>query len=460
MNPYKILGVSKDATLAEIKKAYREKCIKHHPDRGGDQWAFEQITQAFEYLRDQAIEKSHDIPPQSKKESSKPSPKPKSNNSNETPKPQSSPNKPKQQQKSDDVVPQIVIKKKKFSPRRVSKKNSAWITIVGILLGIPSAIVATWLILKYYHPFFKANIAKETNSVSEFESFNRRTEDSVQTQSSRTSKRNSSPKPSSPQPRSPQTKTPQKQTDIRNEVIQNEDLQRSSNQSLGGEAPARNMSQIENEFDLKSEPQVNRSQVYDSSGFASENADNAESEDSESTDPQELDGLEIIKNYLQFLDGLKVDTSGKTDIQAKAEIEVLHKIAEKELPKKTINLSFPVKNVKDLQRGQYAIGFILNPQESQFWDSFQTSDDFIRYRLSESEAKKIDSDWKVEFRGKLKLEVYSDKIYRAKNEFVQIQRKGNWIAFRSPFYLTGTEKFAKPYILIIEKPQVKLVRPK
>ena len=33
---YKTLGVSKDATADEIKKAFRKLAREHHPDAGGD----------------------------------------------------------------------------------------------------------------------------------------------------------------------------------------------------------------------------------------------------------------------------------------------------------------------------------------------------------------------------------------------------------------------------------------
>ncbi len=51
-SPYEILGVSKNASKADIKKAFREKAKKHHPDKGGDEATFKKINQAYEILGD------------------------------------------------------------------------------------------------------------------------------------------------------------------------------------------------------------------------------------------------------------------------------------------------------------------------------------------------------------------------------------------------------------------------
>ena len=40
---YKVLGVEKNATAAQIKKAYRKKAVKMHPDRGGDEEKFKEL---------------------------------------------------------------------------------------------------------------------------------------------------------------------------------------------------------------------------------------------------------------------------------------------------------------------------------------------------------------------------------------------------------------------------------
>lgn len=47
---YEALGVSKDATGAEIKKSYRKLAIKHHPDKGGDPETFKKVSEAYDVL--------------------------------------------------------------------------------------------------------------------------------------------------------------------------------------------------------------------------------------------------------------------------------------------------------------------------------------------------------------------------------------------------------------------------
>lgn len=57
---YDILGVSKDASADEIKKAYRRAAVKHHPDQGGDEEKFKEISEAYEVLKDPGKRQRYD----------------------------------------------------------------------------------------------------------------------------------------------------------------------------------------------------------------------------------------------------------------------------------------------------------------------------------------------------------------------------------------------------------------
>jgi len=50
---YELLGAKKTATANEIKKAYRKQAMRHHPDKGGDENLFKEISKAYEVLSDE-----------------------------------------------------------------------------------------------------------------------------------------------------------------------------------------------------------------------------------------------------------------------------------------------------------------------------------------------------------------------------------------------------------------------
>jgi hypothetical protein len=60
---YSILGLTSDATLADVKKAYRKLARQHHPDRNNtDPGAidrFRRITEAYEYLSAHLKDNAH-----------------------------------------------------------------------------------------------------------------------------------------------------------------------------------------------------------------------------------------------------------------------------------------------------------------------------------------------------------------------------------------------------------------
>jgi DnaJ-class molecular chaperone len=61
-NLYQTLGVNKDATADDIKRAYRKLASQHHPDRGGNTSTFQQIQAAYDTLGNADKRAAYDNP--------------------------------------------------------------------------------------------------------------------------------------------------------------------------------------------------------------------------------------------------------------------------------------------------------------------------------------------------------------------------------------------------------------
>jgi len=57
---YEVLGVNKNASADELKKAFRRAAIEHHPDKGGDEAKFKEINEAYEVLKDSSKRQRYD----------------------------------------------------------------------------------------------------------------------------------------------------------------------------------------------------------------------------------------------------------------------------------------------------------------------------------------------------------------------------------------------------------------
>jgi curved DNA-binding protein len=61
-NHYQTLGVNRDVTPEELKKAYRSLASKNHPDKGGDTARFQEIQAAYDVLSDPQKRAEYDNP--------------------------------------------------------------------------------------------------------------------------------------------------------------------------------------------------------------------------------------------------------------------------------------------------------------------------------------------------------------------------------------------------------------
>lgn len=60
-NFYVVLGVSRDADLEQIRRAYRQLVHRYHPDKGGAApERFHEVREAYETLRDETTRRAHD----------------------------------------------------------------------------------------------------------------------------------------------------------------------------------------------------------------------------------------------------------------------------------------------------------------------------------------------------------------------------------------------------------------
>lgn len=60
MDLYVTLGISRQASMEEIKLAYRKMSLIHHPDKGGTEESFKNINEAYQILSNETKRKRYD----------------------------------------------------------------------------------------------------------------------------------------------------------------------------------------------------------------------------------------------------------------------------------------------------------------------------------------------------------------------------------------------------------------
>ena len=151
MDPYKILGIGKEASLEEISAAYREKSKKHHPDKGGDTWAFQQVQQAYEKIKKERGEQragdQHDP---------KPAPEP-----SQAPEPQAKQNPPMGEAVDGTGVgfEEPAVHATRTYARRRKKGDKVF--IAGVALALVGALLAFRILSSLKSPTSTASVAND-----------------------------------------------------------------------------------------------------------------------------------------------------------------------------------------------------------------------------------------------------------------------------------------------------------
>merc|ERR1719316_2655818 len=72
---YALLGIHPSASDADLKRAYREQCLRYHPDKGGDTATFQELQRVYEKILDERRRGIHHPPPPAAQPPPEPTPR-------------------------------------------------------------------------------------------------------------------------------------------------------------------------------------------------------------------------------------------------------------------------------------------------------------------------------------------------------------------------------------------------